>query len=67
MLHLGALPSADSEGLPPSLPLARQTIEILAMLQEKTRGNLTAEETALVEKLLVDLRLRYVQASRAAG
>ena len=39
-------------------------IDILAMLQEKTSGNLSADETQLVETLLYELRMRYVEASR---
>jgi len=41
---------------------ARQTIEVLALLQEKTRGNLTPEEQSLLENLLYDLRMRYLKA-----
>jgi hypothetical protein len=40
---------------------AQQMIEILALLEEKTRGNLTAEERRLVEQVLFELRLRYVE------
>jgi len=40
---------------------AQQMIEILALLEEKTRGNLTAEERQLLEQLLFELRLRYVE------
>ena len=46
------------------LPSARQNLDLLAMLREKTRGNLTAEEEKLVDNLLSDLRMRYVEASR---
>lgn len=46
---------------------ARQTIDILGMLEEKTRGNCTDAEMNLLRNLLRDLRLRYVQASAAAG
>ena len=45
----------------PNLPVARQTIDLLAMLEEKTRGNLTGEEERLLGQVLTDLRLRYVQ------
>jgi Domain of unknown function (DUF1844) len=47
----------------PDLPLARHTIDMLAILQEKTRGNLTPEENWLLESTLTELRLRFVQAS----
>ena len=42
-------------------------IDILSLLEEKTRGNLTAEERQLLEQLLYELRLRYVEATRAAS
>jgi hypothetical protein len=44
------------------LTTSRQTIEALALLKEKTRGNLTPEETSLLENLLYDLRMRYLKA-----
>jgi hypothetical protein len=49
------------------LGLARQTIEILAMLEMKTAGNLTAEETDLLRGLLYQTRLAWAEASREAG
>lgn len=63
--HLG-LGGQEGAGEPakPHLPLAKQTIDILAMLQEKTRGNLTADEEKLLGAILYDLRMRYVEASR---
>jgi hypothetical protein len=42
-------------------PAAQQMIEILALLEEKTRGNLTAEERRLLEQVLFELRLRYIE------
>ena len=42
------------------LVLAQQTIDILGMLQEKTKGNLTEEEARFLDNLLVDLKLRFV-------
>jgi hypothetical protein len=48
-----------------NLPAAHQIIDILAMLEEKTRGNLTAEERQLLEQILYELRMRYVEASKA--
>ena len=46
------------------LPRARLHIDLLAVLQEKTRGNVTAQETALLDDLLAQLRLRYVEKTR---
>ncbi len=45
----------------PNLPLAKHSIDMLAMLQEKTRGNLSSEEQRLIENGLTELRFRYVQ------
>ena len=49
----------------PDLEAAGQLIEIIAMLEEKTRGNLTPEERQLVEQVLYELRMRYVEARKA--
>lgn len=46
------------------LGLARQTIDLLGVLQEKTKGNLTGEEERLLDQLLYDLRLRFVEHSK---
>jgi len=51
----------------PNLQLAQQMIDILAMLEEKTRGNLSAEERQLIDQVLYELRLRFVEVSRAAS
>ncbi len=61
-VHLGDAPHPDTgEAAKPNLPLAKQTIDILAMLAEKTKGNLTQEEERFMENLLTDLRFRFVQ------
>jgi hypothetical protein len=65
LLHLGELEHPEAGDAKPDLPLAKHTIDILAMLQEKTKGNLTPPEEKLIESLLYDLRLRYVEASKA--
>jgi len=48
----------------PNLPAAQQIVDILGLLEEKTRGNLTAEERQVLEQLLYDLRMRFVQAAQ---
>jgi hypothetical protein len=65
LFHLGLVadPTTGEAG-PPDLPLARQTIDLVDILQEKTRGNLTPEEEQLLQSLLTDLRMRYVEASK---
>jgi hypothetical protein len=62
LLHLGELERPEAAGPEKDLSLAKHTIDILGMLREKTRGNLTPAEDKLIESLLYDLRLRYVDA-----
>lgn len=66
LLHLGELEHPDGREAQPDLPLAKHTIDIIAMLQEKTRGNLSPPEEKLIESLLYDLRLRYVEHTKPA-
>lgn len=61
LIHLGEISETGGGKIEPNLPLARQTIDILAILKEKTRGNLTTEEEMLLDDLLYDLRMRYVK------
>ncbi|MBV9303415.1 MAG: DUF1844 domain-containing protein [Acidobacteriaceae bacterium] len=58
LLNLG---EKEEEAHEPNLPLARHSIDLLAMLQGKTKGNLSAEEQRLLENGLTELRFRYVQ------
>ena len=60
LVHLGELPHPGQEQAQANLPLAKQSLDILGMLQEKTRGNLSKEEQQLLENLLYDLRMKYV-------
>jgi hypothetical protein len=62
LVHLGELEHPDHPGLSKNLALAKQSLDILAMLQDKTRGNLSAEESKLLEQLLYELRIKYVAA-----
>jgi hypothetical protein len=62
-VHLGLLHFGDDKDRPvPNFPIARHTIDMLAMVQEKSRGNLTMEEQRLIENALTELRFRFVQA-----
>ncbi|MBK8481672.1 MAG: DUF1844 domain-containing protein [Proteobacteria bacterium] len=63
LVHLGEAPTPEDQ-LQRNLPLAQQVIDILALISTKTRGNLDADEAKLLEELLYDLRLRYVNAAR---
>ncbi|MEW5849749.1 MAG: DUF1844 domain-containing protein [Myxococcota bacterium] len=66
LMQLGLIPYPDTGLVEPSLPLARQTIDILGMLQAKTRGNLGPKEERFMEALLYDLRMAYVKVTEAA-
>lgn len=55
---------STGERAEPNLPAAAQMIEIITMLQEKTHGNLSPEEAKLVDDLLYELRMRFVEAQR---
>jgi hypothetical protein len=61
LLHFGDVPDPISGKKERNLPMAKQTIDILGILKEKTKGNLDKEEEQLLENLLHDLRLKYVQ------
>ncbi len=65
-VHFGDLPDPlTNEQKPPDLDAAAQLIDLLAMLEEKTRGNLTAEERQLIDQVIFELRMRYVEATKA--
>lgn len=67
-VHFGdvAEPGSDRAAAA-NLAAAQQIIDILGLLEQKTRGNLTAEERQVLEQVLFELRLRYVEAQREAG
>ena len=66
IVHLGQAPDPTSgqKREKPDFTMAQQSIDLLGMLQEKTRGNLTEEEARFLENMLFDLRMLYVQVSR---
>jgi hypothetical protein len=64
LMHLGEAPNPDTGGLEKNLALARQTIDLVAMLEEKTKGNLTGDEERLLGQILFDLRMRYVELTK---
>lgn len=66
LYHLGEVPDPQTGGKNTDLILAKHAIDTLRLLQEKTKGNLTDEEQKLLEGILYDLRLRFVQAKAAA-
>ncbi|MDB4970030.1 MAG: hypothetical protein JWN44_5719 [Myxococcales bacterium] len=64
LVYLGEIEHPDTQKPDPNVPLAKQTIDILGMLREKTRGNLTQEEAQMLDNLLYDLRMKYVDAKK---
>jgi len=63
MLHLGEIPDPDGGEVVVNLELARQTIDLLDLLRQKTKGNLTEDEGRTLDGLLYDLRIRFVARS----
>jgi hypothetical protein len=63
LIHMGA-PHPETGERSKDLVLARQTLELLSMLREKTRGNLTPEEETFFDNLLTDLRFQFVEAQK---
>jgi len=64
LLHLGDAPDPNGGKSEVDLPMARQTIDLLALIQEKTHGNLTGAEEQMLTQALYDLRLRFVEISQ---
>jgi len=64
LVHLGAATDPINGSRSVNLPLAKQTIDILAMMEEKTKGNLTDDEKRLVTHLMYELRLLYVKEAK---
>jgi hypothetical protein len=65
VMHMGGEPKDGRIPGHVNLPLAAQHIDIIAMLAQKTRGNLTRDEAELIEALLYDLRMKYVSVAQA--
>jgi hypothetical protein len=65
-MRMGLLSAPEESGEAPDLSAARHAIDMLAMLSEKTRGNLSMVEQRLIENSLAELRFRYVQVSETA-
>jgi len=61
MFQLGLLEGPGGERIPPDMPNAQRTIDLLEVLQEKTRGNLSQREAKLLDDVLYDLRLSFVE------
>jgi hypothetical protein len=61
LMHLGEVPDPVSGEVHRDLPGAQQLIDLIGILQEKTRGNLDPSEASMLEAILFDLRMKYVE------
>ena len=67
-VHFGDIADPNTgEQQPPDLVAAQQMIELIALLQDKTKGNLTQDESKLVDDLLYELRMRFVEAQQGGS
>ena len=66
LVHLGVAPDLPGVKAEKDLLLAKQTIDLLGILSEKTKGNLTGEEERLMEQLLYDLRAQLSEAKQSS-
>jgi len=64
LVHLGETPDPETGGGSADLAQAKFSIDLLRLLKTKTEGNRTPEETNLLEGILYDLQLRFVEAAR---
>jgi hypothetical protein len=64
MIGMGAVPDPMTGQVARDLAIAKQNIDIISLLREKTRGNLTGEEEMLLENILYELRMAFVQAQK---
>jgi hypothetical protein len=67
LIHLGDAPNPADGRVAVDLTMARHSIDLLAMLSEKTQNNLTGSEETILGQALYDLRMRYVEVARAAA
>jgi hypothetical protein len=65
LVHLGEVPEPETQRTVVDLDVAKQIIDTLGMLEEKTKGNLDPDEERLLKSMLYDLRVRYVQKSNS--
>ena len=67
MIHLGKAENPVTKETKLDLPAAKYSIDLLAIIQEKTKGNLEKAESNFLDRVLADLRLRYVDAASGAA
>nr|WP_252379991.1 DUF1844 domain-containing protein [Desulfovulcanus ferrireducens] len=64
LMHLGEVPEPESGQVNVNMAMAKHTIDVLAMLEEKTRGNLTPQEDRLLKDVLFEVRMKFVQKAK---
>jgi hypothetical protein len=67
MFQLGLIPGPSGEHIPADMPNAKRTVDLLEVLQEKTQGNLTASESRLLDDVLYELRMSFVEMQKRQG
>ena len=65
LVHLGEAPNPETNQVEKNVTLARQSIDLIAMLEEKTKGNLTGAEERLIGQILFDLRMRFIELEKS--
>lgn len=65
LMHLGDAPHPEGTAVEPNLALAKQTIDLIGVLETKTKGNLDGHEERFLMQVLYDLRMRYVEKTKA--
>lgn len=63
-VHLGLVPNPATSKAEKNLEMGKQTIDLLGLLEEKTKGNLTEDENRILSHVLHDLRLQYLEAKK---
>jgi len=66
MVGLGLVSGPGGERIPPNLEIAKHFVDLLQVLEDKTKNNLTPEEKKLLDQVLYEMRMRYVQAAGGA-
>jgi len=67
LVQLGEMPAPQGMEIPIDLESARQTIDIMTMLQRRTKGNLSAEESRFMEEVLHSLRISFINAKKKSA
>jgi hypothetical protein len=67
LVQIGEMPPPEGMSIPIDFESARQTIDIMAMLQKRTKGNLSPEEARFMEEVLHSLRVSFISAKKKAG